>query len=271
MRHVVLRVPEEAAELAADRLWSAGASAVEERASSEGLVELRSVLAQDEDTSSIRLGAVPADWTVTIEEVDEVASEAWRDHAAPIEVNDQLTIRPAWLLDEPGAGVTEVLIEPAASFGLGDHPTTRLSADAVWRLSRPGSRVIDVGCGSGVLGIIAARRGASHVEAIDIAEAAREATLDNARRNGVADRVVATTTPLDQVEGRFDLVAANILAPVLVSLADDLRRVTAAGGYLVLAGILVDRWDHVAEALAPMQVVETATLGEWAGLVLQHP
>lgn len=271
MRHIVLTVPADDAELAADRLWGAGAAAVEERVGRAGMVELRSVLAQDEQVSAERLGSLPTHWTVATEDVEAVPSESWRDFATSIDVNAELVIRPAWLATAHDDGVTEVIIEPGASFGLGDHPTTRLAADAVWRLAGPGDEMLDVGCGSGVLGIIAALRGATSVTATDIAEAAREATDDNAARNGVAELVSASTTPLEELDGAFDLVAANILAPVLVALADDLRRMTAPAGHLVIAGILVDRWEHVAEALAPMVVVETAKLGEWAGVVLRHP
>lgn len=271
MRHIVLTVPIGEAELAADRLWCAGANAVEERAARAGSVELRSVLAQEEERSIERLGTLPDGWSLTIEDVADVAGDAWRDFVEPIRVNDRLVIRPAWWTGATVPGVTEAVVEPGAAFGLGDHPTTRLAADAVWRLAQPGTTMIDVGCGSGVLGIIAALRGVATVEATDIAEAAHEATHDNARRNGVIDRMSISTTPLAEIDGAYDLVAANILAPVLVALADDLRRVTAPGGHLVLAGILVDRWDHVAEALAPMLVVETASLGEWVGVVLRHP
>lgn len=270
MRHVELRVPAADAELAADRLWTAGARAVEERAGGD-LATIRSVLAQDDAVSLARLGELPAHWSVSFVEAEPPPAETWRDHVVPIEVNAELVVRPAWLPPLERDGVTEIAVEPGASFGLGDHPTTRLAADAAWRLTSPGASVLDVGCGSGVLGIVAAVRGASSVIAIDTAQAAVEATRENAGRNGCAERIDARATPLGAVEGSFDLVLANILAPVLVALADDLRRLTAPGGRLVLAGVLVGRWDHVVAALAPMVVHQATELGEWAGVVLGHP
>jgi len=121
-----------------------------------------------------------------------------------------------------------------------------------------------------VLAVIAAVRGAGEVEAIDLADPAREATLDNARRNGVADIVRASTRSISDVDGEFDVVLANILAPVLVSMSDDLRRVVACDGTLVISGILADRHDHVLEALHPMVVVSTRELEGWAAVELRQ-
>jgi len=275
VRLTVLRVPARDAELAADRLWSAGGRAVEELGGADGVVELRTVLAADDTTSRGRLGPLPDDWMLAFVDADEPPSEAWRDHAEPIAVNDELVLLPAWLSSEHVRDVSDtsrtVEIEPAGSFGLGDHPTTRLSADAVWRLVSRGDRVLDVGCGSGVLSIIAVLRGAREVVAVDIAEAAREATVANAERNGVADVIDAATTPVHEIDGQFDVVLANMLAPTLIALSADLRRLTAPSGRLVISGILADRHDHVLEAVRPMVVVSTHVFEGWAAVELCWP
>lgn len=268
MRVLVVSVAPAHAELAADRLWSAGAGAVQELDVDDGSVELRAVLADSDQTSLARLGRVPTDWFVRFEQVDDAPAQTWRHFAEPIVVNEALVIRPAWRAAPDSARVLDIEIEPGASFGLGDHPTTRLSADAVFRLTRRGGSVLDVGCGSGVLSVIAARRGAAHVTAIDIAEAAREATVDNAERNGVADQIEASVAPITEINGSFELVVANILAPVLVSMADDLRRLTAPEGRLVLSGVLAGRHDHVIESLRPMRVLATTELDGWAAVEL---
>jgi ribosomal protein L11 methyltransferase len=270
MRLLQLSVPESQAELAADRLWGAGAGAVEELAGPDGTTLLRTVLAENDRVSLGRLGQLPDRWEVSFDELEDRPAQTWRQHAQPITVNDSLVLRPAWLSSQVDEAVVEIAIEPGASFGLGDHPTTRLSADATWRLATPGDRVLDVGCGSGVLSIIAAHRGAVEIVAIDIAEAARQATDENAARNGVGDRIVASTTPVGGIDGMFDLVLANILAPALVAMADDLRRLTSPDGALVLSGVLAGCHDHVLAALRPMRVIATFELDGWAAVELRH-
>lgn len=269
-RIVELRVPVADAELAADRLWSAGAQAVEELTVPEGAA-LRSVLADDDATSRERLGRLPAAWRLGFFDQPDAPSETWRDFAVPIEVSPTLVVRPDWLAPGPPvAGRVEVAIEPGGAFGLGDHATTRLAAAATERLTGPGSSVLDVGCGTGVLGVIAALRGAAPVVAIDVAEAAREATIANAGRNGAAGSIDVSTTPLAEVDGQFDVVLANILAPTLIGLADDLRRVLAPGGTLVISGVLASGYDHVLAALAPLRAVRHDTLDGWAAVELRR-
>lgn len=256
------------AELAADRLWQAGAGAVEEVALGDGRVGSRSVLAVDDAVSIERLGRLPTGWTIEWIEVADEPADTWRGFVTPIDVGERIVVRPAWL-PELGDGRIEIEIEPGGSFGLGDHPTSRLTAAAVDRLVSPGCAVLDVGCGSGVLAIIAARLGASRAVGIDIAEAAVEATRDNATRNGVADRVTASSTPLAEVTGVFELVLANVLAPTIVAMADDLRRLVAPGGSLVVSGILAQSHGHVLDALEPLVPVRTDVMGAWAAVELR--
>jgi ribosomal protein L11 methyltransferase len=108
------------------------------------------------------------------------------------------------------------------------------------------------------------------VRGIDVAAAAVEATLDNARRNGVVDQVVVDATPIADLDGDYDVVVANILAPTLVAMSDDLRRVTRPGGRLVISGILAGAHAHVLAALAPMVVERTAVDEGWACVTLRH-
>jgi ribosomal protein L11 methyltransferase len=274
VRVTVLTVPRADAELAADRMLVAGAFAVEERdvagAPGAGLVELRGSLADALPVAIERLGDLPDGWNVRIDEVDAAPSEAWREHAVPIRVGDDLVIRPAWSAPLDEQGVVEIAIEPGAAFGLGDHPTTRLSAAAVRRRVEPGDTVLDVGCGTGVLAIVALRLGAASAVGVDIAAAAVPVSRDNAERNGVGDRLDVSTRTLDELDGPFDLVLANILAPALIALADDLRRLTAPSGRLVISGVLADRHDHVVAALAPMCALRTDVLDGWAAVELAH-
>jgi ribosomal protein L11 methyltransferase len=265
-----LRVPVADSELAADRLWAAGAPGIEELALAGDAVAIRGVLGDARADAVARLGELPAGWELHWVDVDDAPSEAWRDHVVPIEIDgpDGLVVRPAWLPPIVD-GRTEIAIEPGASFGLGDHPTTQLCLSAVRTLTRPGIRVLDVGCGSGVLGIAALRCGAHHVTAIDVSAAAVEASWSNAVLNGVADRFEASLTPVADVEGTFDLVVANVLAPVIVEMAPDLVRLVGDDGVLVVSGILAAAHDHVVEALAPLHVSRRSQLAAWCAVELR--
>lgn len=267
MKAFVVDVPPDDVEVASDLLWSLGVVAVEERETGDR-VELWTSLGDDADGSAVgrwRTLAGDAPWNWRLVEVDETVADTWREYAAPVAVAPGLVVCPAWV-DAPQPDGTEVLyVEPGSTFGLGDHPTTVLSLRALMGMVRPGDRVLDVGCGSGVLAIAAMRFGAASARGIDIAPAAVPVTTDNAARNGVA--VDVSTTPLEDVDDEFDVVVANILAPTLIDLAPHLRRVT--GRVLVISGILDGRYDHVVEALAPMMPVDVEVLDGWAAVSLR--
>lgn len=281
---LVLTVPGSESELAADALWALGVQAVEERVRPEtddGMVELWTSLGEDLDHVTREADAFPARWRWRVVEVDDAVVDTWREHAVPSWITPDLVVVPSWLPDRPEIGddVTVVRIDPGSAFGLGDHPTTVLSLRALRGVLWPGATVLDVGCGSGVLSVGAALAGATYVESIDISAAAVDVTKDNAQRNGVAGRISASTRSLGEVvsdgtvDGEvrtFDVVVANILAPVLIELAEDLRAATAPDGVLIVSGILAAAHGHVLEALAPMQMVDRLTREGWVAVVLRH-
>jgi ribosomal protein L11 methyltransferase len=275
----VLSVPAGEVELASDVLWSLGVQAIEERdpgpPTDDHIVELWTSLGEDADgvVRTVIGGAegFPQRWRWRVVELDESIIDSWREHAVPSWITDDLVVTPTWVdVNVHYPGITIVSIDPASAFGLGDHASTVLTARAVRGFVSPGASVLDVGCGSGVIAVIAARSGAAYVEAIDVSAAAIEATVANAVRNGVAAIVRASTTPLAEIAGEFDVVAANILAPTIVELAPELRRVVSRSGVLVVSGLLADRTAHVVEALAPMQVVDRFVREGWVALVLRH-
>lgn len=267
MQALVVSVDGAEVEVASDVLWSLGVVAIEERIA-DGHVELWTSVGDDPTAVTVAVAGPLARWSWRLVEVDETVAETWRNHAEPVWIDSDLVICPAWVPFDAGPGVTVVRIEPGSTFGLGDHPTTRLSLRAVRSALHEGATVLDVGCGSGVLAIGACLLGAGHATAIDISPASVPATVFNAAANGVADRVEVSTIPLAQVDGRYDVVVANILAPVLIELAADLRRLVAPSGVLIISGVLAGHHEHVETALQPLRRTDRATLDGWAAVTL---
>lgn len=243
MRLLSLRCSPVDAEVVADRCWSAGASGLWE-SEQDGQVVLR--VGVDDDALDGFLVA-----TADLAPRDVTETEAWV--GAPRDV----------VVDVGGRSVP--LVVPATVFGDGDHPTTAACLDAVWARSGPGVRVLDVGCGSGALAVAAALAGAT-ATAVDVDPDAVAATVANAAANGVV--VDASTTPLADVAGRFDLVAANISAGTLLELLPDLLDRVADGGALVVSGILSARWPEVVAA-AGVPVEDRTEVDGWVTAVLR--
>jgi ribosomal protein L11 methyltransferase len=259
-RLAVVRVKAAEAELAADALWCRGATAIEERGGPAGEVELVAELAT--------LGSLDdLPWPVEVIELDDSWWDGWRPFARAVRAGSHLVVQPPWAPQlAAGEGDLVVLIDPGRAFGSGSHPSTLLALAALERLVGPGSTVLDVGCGSGVLSVAAARLGAGRVVAIDIDPAAHDATLDNAARNGVA--VEMSASPLGEVAGRFDVVVANMLAPTLIELAAPLAERVGEHGSLVVSGLLPQQAERVFAALAPLAVVEESELDGWIAATL---
>ena len=278
IRTFVVTVDTDQVDLASDRLWQLGVRAVEERSPADGGAgtELWTSVGQDDAAIARAAAALEPGWTWRVVDVPTAFSETWREHVEPSWLADDLVIVPEWIDIDVGDGVTRVVIEPAGAFGLGDHPTSQLSARALRtelrRLVGRGTTscsVLDVGCGTGVLSIVAALSGATRVRAVDIAADAVAATSANAALNGVGDRIEVDGMLVDQLDGTYDVVVANILAPVLIASAADLTRLVGPDGTLIISGILADAHEHVVAALDPLHVVETTTQDGWAAVVLR--
>lgn len=274
------------AELVADQLWAFDPAAIEER-DDEGSITLLAgfadpVHAERAADHLLAFGGAPRE--VHLLGVDDDGLDAWRAWARPVAAGP-FWIVPAWLADDADpidpAGRPDrrpLLVDPGHSFGSGSHPTTRLVLARLAELVGPGCSVLDVGCGSGILAVGAALLGASTVEGIDLDVGAPDATAANATTNGVDGVVRASCTPLAEVAarsgdaGRFDVVAANLLAPVVRDLALDLVRVVAPGGALVVSGLLVDRWEDAVGHLTVgggLEVTDVATEEGWVAVTLR--
>ena len=193
----------------------------------------------------------------------EVAEQDWvrltQSQFAPVEITPEFWIVPTWHTP-PAQAQCIIRLDPGLAFGTGTHPTTRMCLRWIAGHPLPGQRVLDYGCGSGILAIAAALHGASDVAAVDIDEAAVQSTRDNANANGVS---LEAGLP-DLAQGHYQLVLANILATPLKMLAPLLCSHVAPGGALVLAGILARQADELIEAYAPFARLEvTDTEDGW--------
>ena len=164
----------------------------------------------------------------------------------PVEITPDFWIVPSW--HEPPPQARQVIrLDPGLAFGTGTHPTTRMCLRWIAHNAPRGQRVLDYGCGSGILAIGAAKYGATQIDAVDIDEAAVRATTHNAEANAVSLRAGLPET----ASGQYDVVLANILATPLKVLAPLLTSLVKPGGSLVMAGILARQTDELKEAYAP--------------------
>ncbi|MBU6423568.1 MAG: 50S ribosomal protein L11 methyltransferase [Chloroflexi bacterium] len=176
---------------------------------------------------------------------DEDWLESWKSQFTPIAIGP-FFVRPSW--STASAAGIEIVLDPGMAFGTGLHPTTRQCLEAVGRLDLAGRSVLDVGTGSGILAVAAAKRGAGRVVAVDVDPLAVRAAEENARRNDVSVEVALGSAA--DVPGAFDVVLGNLVADVLVRIAADLRARVARGGVLVCAGIVAEKEALVVRALA---------------------
>lgn len=215
---------------------------------------------------------------------EEDWANAWKRHFPVLRVGQRIVIRPTWRRHRRRPDDVVLALDPGMAFGTGLHPTTRLCLAALETLADRGvlarggsgggpARVLDVGCGSGILSIAAARLGAGEVLAIDVDPIAVDATVANARRNRVARLIRARAGSAPTGEGPFDVVLANLIASLLISLAAGLVEDLRPGGTLVASGIFVDREASVAAAFRAygLEPRDRWVEGDWVALQVQRP
>jgi ribosomal protein L11 methyltransferase len=210
--------------------------------------------------------------------VDEADwADAWKTHFPVLRIGRRLVVRPTWRRHRRRSDDVVLALDPGMAFGTGLHPTTRLCLAAIESLADRGvldaARVLDVGCGSGILAIAALRLGAAYALGVDTDPIATEATEANARRNRLARRIRARPGSLPSGEAPFDVVLANLIAGVLVPLAPQLRDEVRPGGFLLASGIFIDREGEVRAAFesAGLMVVGRSVEGDWVALEAVRP
>jgi ribosomal protein L11 methyltransferase len=272
-------------------------------------VTLRTYLPLDERAEDTRARLERALWhfgqirsvgPLRVQQLEEQDwADAWKQHYTVQRIGEHAVVVPSWLEYDPRPGDVVLRLDPGMAFGTGLHPTTQLCVALLERYVGPGMQVLDLGCGSGILAIAAAKLGTGTVLALDTDPIAVTATRENVGRNGVAELVrvaegslgggaalghwlgeSVVRSPLSVVPDEeqratdyglwtFDIVVANIIARVLAALAVDMAGVLTPGGLLIASGIIVEREPEVVEAFgaAGLAPIERRQEGDWVALV----
>lgn len=213
---------------------------------------------------------------ITISEVNEEEwSTAWKKYYHPVKISEQVTIVPTWEEYTPVHTDEKIIeLDPGMAFGTGTHPTTILCIQALEKYVQPGDRIMDVGTGSGVLSIAAAKFGAESVLALDLDEVAVNSANINCKLNKVHDKVtIKQNDLLNGITDQADIIVANILAEVIVRCTDDVAKLLAPTGTFIASGIIKQKRQEVEEAIlkAGMVIEETMTMEDWVAIVAHSP
>lgn len=196
--------------------------------------------------------------------------DKWREFFKPTRIGERVVIRPSWEPFEPREGDVVVTLDPGQAFGTGTHESTRLVLEELDAIVKGGERVLDLGCGSGILSIAAILLGAREVLAIDVDPIAVQVTDENTQANAVADHVHAKAGTIDDAPGTYDIVLANIQATILLPIAAHVAARVAPRGTLVLSGLLTTDEDAIRSTYAALRFIRKRTAGDWISLAFEQ-
>ncbi len=212
---------------------------------------------------------------VKITVVDEKDwADAWKDYFNVTRITDRIVVKPEWKSHTPSPDDIVIHIDPGMAFGTGTHPTTAMCLELIEAYLIPGQTVLDVGCGSGILMIAAAKLGAASLTGIDTDPMAVDITRDNLAKNKIDPAYLnLSAVTLDRLpDTPYDLVVANIIAQVIVDITGDIKLRMANDGRAILSGIIKERKPDVLKALSDhsLTIIKEKTMGEWVALVIGH-
>lgn len=200
---------------------------------------------------------------------EEDWANTWKQYYKPSKVGERIVVKPIWEEYTPKAGELIVDLDPGMAFGTGTHETTRMCIQALERYVKEDSTVFDVGCGSGILAISAAKLGSKLAVGVDLDPVAVESSKENVQYNNLDNIEILYGNLVEVINGKADIVVANILAEIICILTDDVKRVLKDGGVFITSGIIHDRVDMVCEKLegTGFEIVEKNKDGEWNCIV----
>lgn len=208
---------------------------------------------------------------VTTSEVfEEDWENNWKKYYKPKKIGDYVVVKPTWEEYEPQQGEIIVELDPGMAFGTGTHETTMMCVQQLEKYVDNNSVVFDIGCGSGILSIVAAKLGASKVIGVDMDRVAAEVSKRNVEDNKVEDKVeIKKGNLMDVVSGKANVVVANIIADIIKLLAPDVPNYLEKDGVFISSGIILDKVSEVESALKEngFNIIETKRMGEWAAII----
>ena len=203
---------------------------------------------------------------------EEDWANAWRAYYKPLHIGERMVIVPAWEEYEPQPHELVVRMDPGMAFGTGSHETTRLVIGLLEKYTKPGCRMLDVGCGSGILAICASRLGAGECRAYDIDPVAVRVANENIEKSGLSNVSCQVSDLLRDVDATrpYDLITANIVADIIIRMAPDVGALMHAGTVLLVSGIILERSGDVVEALEKqgLCIVEKAVDNDWCAMAV---
>jgi len=227
------------------------------------LASLQSTSETDVGSLAIHIDNVPdTDWNA-----------GFKKHFTTFHAAGYIVVKPTWEDYTPKDGEIVIEMDPGMAFGSGTHETTRMCLDLVQKHMRPGAAVLDVGCGSGILGIACAKMGAGRVTALDYDSVSVDVTRANAKANGVDMLDVRQSDLLENVgDARYDIVLANIIADIIIRLNKDAQSIMNEDAVYIMSGIIKDRLQDVLDSLEQnaFDVIETQSLGEWCAVTARR-
>jgi ribosomal protein L11 methyltransferase len=205
---------------------------------------------------------------------EEDWAQAWKTFFKPIRVAENIIVKPSWEAFDPAPGDLVIEIDPGMAFGTGSHPSTTLCIELIQRYLNRGDHFLDIGIGSGILSLAAAKLGAGRIVGVDADAGALTVSKENLRRNKISEdlALLVCGNLVDAVDAHFDLVAANILSEVILKILTGLARVLKPGGTFICSGIALENQRKVIDAIKQqsMQLLEVCTKEDWAAIAVRR-